>query len=124
MLGKERLVQGGVKTTGSVVNGIKSGVKTGITRGALGFLGGATGFAIGMAAVQSASWAIKDLSSNRSTIRKIAKDYTTRTSHIDTGYTKQSLTAKQMALSKLAKSGLNDRAMLLGNEARTMKGLM
>lgn len=124
MLGKERLVQGAVKTTGSVVNGIKSGVKTGITRGALGFLGGATGFAIGMAAVQSASWAIRDLSSNRSTIRKIAKDYTTRTSHIDTGYTKQSLTAKQMALSKLAKSGLNDRAMLLGNEARTMKGLM
>lgn len=124
MLGKERLVQGGVKTTGSVVNGIKSGVRAGMTRGALGFLGGATGFAIGMAAVQSASWAIKDLSSNRSTIRKIAKDYTTRTSHIDTGYTKQSLTAKQMALSKLAKSGLNDRAMLLGNEARTMKGLM
>ena len=124
MLGKERLVQGGVKTTGSVVNGIKSGVRAGMTRGALGFLGGATGFAIGMAAVQSASWAIKDLSSNRSTIRKIAKDFTTRTSHIDTGYTKQSLTAKQMALSKLAKSGLNDRAMLLGNEARTMKGLM
>ena len=124
MLGKERLVQGGAKTTGSVVNGIKSGVRAGITRGALGFLGGATGFAIGMAAVQSASWAIKDLSSNRSTIRKIAKEFTTRTSHIDTGYTKQSLTAKQMALSKLAKSGLNDRAMLLGNEARTMKGLM
>lgn len=124
MLGKERLVQGGAKTTGSVVNGIKSGVRSGITRGALGFLGGATGFAIGLAAVQSASWAIKDLSSNRSTIRKIAKEFTTRTSHIDTGYTKQSLTAKQMALSKLAKSGLNDRAMLLGNEARTMKGLM
>ena len=124
MLGKERLVQGGAKTTGSVVNGIKSGVRAGITRGALGFLGGATGFAIGLAAVQSASWAIKDLSSNRSTIRKIAKEFTTRTSHIDTGYTKQSLTAKQMALSKLAKSGLNDRAMLLGNEARTMKGLM
>lgn len=124
MLGKERLVQGGAKTTGSVVNGIKSGVRAGITRGALGFLGGATGFAIGMAAVQSASWAVKDLSSNRSTIRKIAKEFTTRTSHIDTGYTKQSLTAKQMALSKLAKSGLNDRAMLLGNEARTMKGLM
>lgn len=124
MLGKERLVQGGAKTTGSVVNGIKSGVRAGITRGALGFLGGATGFAIGMAAVQSASWAIKDLSSNRSAIRKIAKEFTTRTSHIDTGYTKQSLTAKQMALSKLAKSGLNDRAMLLGNEARTMKGLM
>jgi len=124
MLGKERLVQGSSRTAGSITNGIKSGVRTGITRGAAGLLGGLTGFAVGVAAVQSAAWAIKDLASNRSTIRKVAKEFSTRTGTIDTGYSKQSLTSKQMALSKLAKSGLNDRAMLLGNEARTMKGLM
>ena len=124
LFGKARLTQSGATTGTSVLNGIKSGVSSGITRGGLGVVGGLTGFAVGMAAVQSAAWAISDLTSNQSSIRKVAKDFSRRTTYVDTGYTRQSLTSKQMALNKLARSGLNDRAMLLGNEARVMKGIM
>ena len=38
--------------------------------------------------------------------------------------TRQTLTARGAALQKLAKSGLNDRGLLLGNEATVLKGGM
>jgi CHASE2 domain-containing sensor protein len=37
---------------------------------------------------------------------------------------RQTLTARQVALNKLSRSGLNDRALLLGNEAAALKGLI
>lgn len=102
----------------------KTLTKAGLMRGGAGLIGGITGFGLGIAAVQGASALASDMITNESKIRKIAKDFTTRTATMDTSNTRQSLTIRQQALNKLARSGLNDRAMLLGNESRVLKGIM
>lgn len=126
---------GGMMTKGTGANLSQVGVKNSLSalkaqggaatlRGAAGLVGGLTGFALGAVAVSGASWLAKDISSNTSSIRKIAKDFTTKTAKMNTQDTRQSLTMRQMAINKLAKSGLNDRATLLGNESRVLKGIM
>lgn len=98
--------------------------KMGLFRGGVGVLGGVTGFALGAALVQGTSAVITDMISSDSKIRKVAKNFSRRTSTMNMVDSHDTLTGRQAALSKLAKSGLNDRALLFGNEARVMRGLM
>lgn len=108
----------------SLLNVAKSGVTNGLARGALGVAGGVTGFALGSLLVQAGSDTIRDLVSNNSAIAKVAKNFSTRSTSMNIEQNRQTLTSRQAALHKLSKSGLNDRAMLLGNEARVMRGLI
>lgn len=108
----------------NMISAIRAQGASTVLRGAAGVVGGATGFALGAAVVAGASWLAQDITSNRSTIKKIAKDFTTKTATMNTQNTRQSLTMRQMSINKLAKSGLNDRATLLGNESRVLKGIM
>lgn len=124
MLGGQYVGSGGKMSAKGVAGSVGRGISAGAGRGALTLVGGATGFALGLAAVQGASWMAHDLTSNKSSIRKIAKEFTTRTATMNTADNYKTLTSRQAALNKLAKSGLNDRAILLGNEARVLKGLM
>lgn len=109
---------------GDNANKIKGITRASVLRGTAGVVGGLTGFAVGMLAVQKTYDILQDVSSNQSKIRKIATDLGKRQQYMAMDNNFKTLTAKQAALNKLAKSGLNDRAMLLGNEARVMKGLM
>lgn len=84
-----------------------------------GAVGAATGYLIGAAVVGG----INDITSNDSGIRKFAKKLGTKESLVTSPDTRQSLTARQQSLQKLAKSGLNDRGLLLGNESSILVGL-
>ena len=94
------------------------------SRLAWGAAGGITGAAIGALAVTAASAAISDITSNQSTIRKVAKNISTRTIYASTSTNSATSSSRQAALNKLARSGLNDRALLLGNEARILGGII
>lgn len=111
--------QGSIGKNGLATSLSKNG-SLGIGRSVTGFLGGVTGFALGTAAIQGASWVLSDMTSNRSTIRQIAKDFS-KPSTMSTAENRKTLTARQKTADKLSKSGLNDRSMLLGNEARILK---
>lgn len=78
-----------------------------------GLTGMVAGFALGTAVVGS----IRDITSNESNIRSFAKKSATKEMYVGQQSTYQSLTARQASLQKLAKSGLNDRGLLLANEA-------
>lgn len=114
----------GKTTAATITNTLKNNVGKSVVRGGMGVAGGLTGFALGVGAVQAGEWAARDLFSNQSSIRKIAKDFSTKTMFMSTQSNRQTLTSRQMAISKLARSGLNDRSVLLGNEARVLKGVM
>lgn len=96
----------------------------GFARGATGLVGGLTGAAVGLAALQAVSFVASDITSNESTIRKVAKNLSTKTIYASTQQTHQTQTARQAALDKLSRSGLNDRALLFGNEARILGGVI
>ena len=95
-----------------------------ISRAAYGLAGGITGAAIGALLVTAASSTISDITSNQSTIRKVAKNISTRTIYASTSTNSATSSSRQAALNKLARSGLNDRALLLGNEARILGGII
>lgn len=119
---KPRIAPIGIKELQSGgLNGIRALAGSGVARGAVGLIGGLTGFAAGALISQGVISGVSDMFSNESNIRKIAKDFTKRTSTMSTMETKQTLTARQSALAKLAKSGLNDRATLLSNEAMILR---
>lgn len=90
------------------------GMAAGGTAGAL------SGLALGMGVVEGVS----DVLSNESVIRKFAKKQSTKEIYTHSRDTRQSLTARQSALNKLSRSGLNNRNLLLGNEANVLAGLM
>lgn len=85
-----------------------------------GILGAVTGYALAAGAVEG----LADMASNDSSIRSFAKKAASREQFVSTPDTRQSLTARQASLQKLARSGLNDRSQLLGNEAAVLKGIM
>ena len=95
-----------------------------ISRAAYGLAGGITGAAMGALLVTAASSTISDITSNQSTIRKVAKNISTRTIYASTSTNSATSSSRQAALNKLARSGLNDRALLLGNEARILGGII
>ena len=79
---------------------------------------------MGALLVTAASSTISDITSNQSTIRKVAKNISTRTIYASTSTNSATSSSRQAALNKLARSGLNDRALLLGNEARILGGII
>jgi len=81
-----------------------------------GALGGA-GAIIGLAATVAIGEGIKSLGDSNSEINKIAEHMRYSPFNMDTNETQNTLTHRQRVLSKIAKSGMNDRGALLGNEA-------
>lgn len=94
------------------------------SRIAWGAAGGVTGALLGAAAVTAVTSALEDITSNQSIIRKVAKNISTRTIYASTATNGATSSSRQAALNKLSRSGLNDRAMLYGNEARILGGII
>lgn len=86
-------------------------------RGAGLLVGGIAGAATGYLATTAVFGGVADIMSNDSSIRKIAKKISTKERTAVMPETRQTLTIRQANLQKLARSGLNDRNTLLGNEA-------
>lgn len=111
-------------SVGAMITPGKNAKNFGVLR-AIGMGGGAlTGFALGAGAVMAVGAGLKDGMSNDSSIRKFAKNIASSEIYTKSTNTRQSLTARQMALNKLSRSGLNDRSLLLANEAAMLKGLI
>lgn len=109
---------------GGMVTPAKTAKNLGVIRG-LGLAGGAVGgFVVGAAAVMAASGGIRDINSNTSSMRSMSKKIATSEIYVQDNNSRQSLTARQISLNKLARSGLNDRALLLSNEAASLKGIL
>jgi len=96
----------------------------GILRGTGVAVGATVGFVTGAAVALAATAGISDITSNESSIRKFASKMAKTEFLVPEVNSRQSLTARQMALNKLSKSGLNDRALLLGNEAAALGGYL
>lgn len=124
-------IAGNIFSMGTALHGWRMGASLGGAAGSmfgqvgkligLG-LGGATGLVAGLIAGQAIVGGISDAMSNDSQIRSFAKKAGTKEMYANTPETRQTLTARGAALQKLAKSGLNDRGLLLGNEATVLKG--
>lgn len=80
-------------------------------------IGGLSGMALGYVAGSALVGGVRDIISNESNIRNFAKKASTKEAYVSQVATGQSLTARAASLNKLAKSGLNDRGLLLGNES-------
>lgn len=87
-------------------------------------IGGLTGAATGYLAGAALIGGINDITSNDSSVRKFAKKLGTKELMVSSQDTRQSLTARQASLQKLARSGLNDRGLLLGNESNVLAGVL
>lgn len=83
-------------------------------------IGGLTGMALGYGLGTAAVGGVRDIMSNESKIRSFAKKIATKESMVSQVGTHQSLTQRMSSLQKLAKSGLNDRNLLLGSEATVL----
>ena len=124
-------IAGDVFSMGTALHGWRVGASLGAAGGSmfgqagkligLG-LGGAVGLTTGLLAGRAVVGGISDAMSNDSKIRSFAKKAGTKEMYAHTPETNQTLTAKGAALQKLAKSGLNDRGLLLGNEASVLRG--
>lgn len=96
----------------------------GIARG-IGIVGGvALGGIIGGGIVMGVAGTLSDATSNESSLRNFALQAAKKEVFTSSQDTRQSLTARQMAINKLARSGMNDRSLLLANEAVALKGLI
>jgi hypothetical protein len=126
-------IAGDIFSMGTALHGWRVGASLGAAGGSmfgqagkligLG-LGGAVGLTAGLLAGQAVVGGISDAMSNDSKIRSFAKKAGTKEMYAHTPETNQTLTAKGAALQKLARSGLNDRGLLLGNEASVLRGGM
>lgn len=87
-------------------------------------VGGVTGLAAGFLAGTALVGGVRDVMSNESKIRDFAKKISTKETTVSQVSTNQSLTMRMASLNKLAKSGLNDRGLLLGNESSILAGAM
>ena len=96
----------------------------GIARG-IGIAGGAAlGGIIGGGVAMGVAGTLSDATSNESSLRNFALQAAKKEVFTSSQDTRQSLTARQMAINKLARSGMNDRSLLLANEAAALKGLI
>lgn len=109
---------------GSFLAPAKTATNFGILRAGSMAVGATVGFVTGASVALAATEAISDLTSNESSIRKFASKMSKTEFLVPEVNSRQSLTARQMALNKLSKSGLNDRALLLGNEAAALGGYL
>lgn len=126
-------IAGNIFSMGTALHGWRMGASLGGAAGSmfgqvgkligLG-LGGVGGLVGGLMIGQAVVDGISDAMSNDSKIRSFAKKAGTKEMYANTPETRQTLTARGAALQKLAKSGLNDRGLLLGNEATVLQGGM
>ena len=115
-------ILGNLSTGGAVIGGFRAGKSAGamltptnskIGRGLGLAVGGTVGAVTGGLVAAGLYGIINDAAQNDSAIRKFAKKVGTKEMYSMSQDTRESLTARQQALNKLAKSGLNDRAQLL-----------
>lgn len=115
-------ILGNLATGGAVIGGFRAGKSAGamltpanskIGRGLGMAVGGTVGAVTGGLVAAGLYGILNDASQNDSAIRKFAKKVGTKEMYSMSQDTRESLTARQQALNKLAKSGLNDRAQLL-----------
>jgi hypothetical protein len=111
-------------SVGSMITPAKTSKNLGISRGLAQAGFGLGGFIAGAALVTATGAIARDMSSNDSTLARMAKKVSTVEMYNKGTENRQTLTARQVALNKLSRSGLNDRALLLGNEAAALKGLI
>lgn len=109
---------------GAMVTPAKTAANWGILRGAGMALGSTLGFTAGLTAASLVGMGLSSATSNDSSIRKFANSLNKTEIYTPQFDNRQTLTARQQALHKLSKSGLNDRALLLGNEASALRGLI
>jgi len=88
--------------------------------GSLGAVGAATGIGAGL----GLGYLVQEGTESDNAVNQIAEEmqYAKFVSDVDT--TQGTMTHRRKTLSKLAKSGLNDRGTLLGNEAQIMAGII
>jgi len=90
-------------------------------------LGGGRGIAgalAGGALMVGAGEILKQSTDSNSMINQLAEDMTFAAFRSDLDQTQGTLTHRQKTLSKISKSGLNDRGTLMGNEAQIMAGIL
>lgn len=109
---------------GAMITPAKTAANWGLLRGAGMALGSALGFTAGLTAASLVGMGLSSATSNDSSIRKFANSLNKTEIYTPQFDNRQTLTARQQALHKLSKSGLNDRALLLGNEASALRGLI
>ncbi len=105
-------------------HGVGKALKMGGASRILGWgAGGLAGLAVGAAAYMGTSAMLQSFKNNnfvQKAVMPLNKDLMT-TRGLETNNT---LTARQRALSKLSRAGLNDRGQLLGNEAMVIRGML
>jgi hypothetical protein len=90
--------------------------------GAGGLVG--LGAAVGMVAVAGISDIVSQSTSSDGAINKMASEMYHPSQYGTKIQTNDSLTMRQKSLAKMSKAGLNDRALMLGNEALVLRGMM
>lgn len=116
------LLGGGLKQNAEGVL-TRSRLQTGLRAFGMGaglLAGGALGLAVTTLGVEAG----KDIMSQDSQIRSFGQNFLKKEMYTKTADSRQSLTTRQQALNRLSRSGLNDRNLLLGNEAAALKGLI
>ncbi|RLA65124.1 MAG: hypothetical protein DRQ78_05515 [Epsilonproteobacteria bacterium] len=107
---------------GTVAKGAKSFGRFGMLAagGTLGVGAAIAGGAAGM----GAGYLVKEANNSNNMVNEIAEEMTYAKFQSDVDVTRGTLTHRQKTMSKLSKSGLNDRGQLLGNEAMIMAGII
>lgn len=109
---------------GGALTPAKTAANWGLLRGAGLAIGSTLGFVTGLTAASLVGMGISSAMTNDSSVRKFANSLNKIEIYSPQIDNRQTLTARQQALNKLSKSGLNDRALLLGNEAAALRGLI
>jgi len=115
--------RGGTRAMGGSI-GAKAMGRTRFGMLALGGAGGAVGAAMGIGVGMAAGYVVQEGANSDNMINEAAEgmQYATFVSEFE--QTQGTLTHRQKTLSKLSKSGLNDRGTLLGNEAMVIAGIL
>lgn len=109
---------------GGALTPAKTAANWGLLRGAGLAVGSTLGFVTGLTAASLVGMGISSAMTNDSSVRKFANSLNKIEIYSPQIDNRQTLTARQQALNKLSRSGLNDRALLLGNEAAALRGLI
>ena len=112
------------KGASKIEKGGVAALKGGKLRIGMQMIGGAAGAGLAMAAVGSATFAAKDLTSSESVMAKAAMQYSSLSTTASTEQNKATTTMRARALQQLSQSSLNDRGSMLGNEASILKNMM
>ena len=88
--------------------------------------GAVTGLAagVGMIAVSGVMEGLQSMTDSDGYYNKLASDIHHAGQYASNFQSQDTLTMRQQALAKMSKSGLNDRAIMLGNEALVMRGIL